>query len=294
MADTAIGVALAVGASALTNAGIMLQAAEARQRPQDSEVVALTSLLRRPRWLVGTLLTAAAWPLQFAALLFAPLSVVQPTMAVGLVLVVFGGSRMLGERLHASDLMAALLLVAGIAVVGFAAPTQVTPHRIGASGVTALVLAAALSLTPQVIPKLRGRGIWPTLGAGLAYSWTAMASDLLAQSANGHHWLGAAGWAAGVGMAALYATATEMVALRSRPAGQVAPLLVAVETMVPVLLAPAVANESWRHTPLGGAVLVGGAIIVVLAGIKLSRAKAAQGVFGAEQASPSQAEAVTA
>jgi drug/metabolite transporter (DMT)-like permease len=277
MASAPIGVGLAIGASGLTTAGIMLQAVEARARPASrSHFGFLRSLLRRPRWLLGTGLTVLAWPLQFFALLFAPLSVVQPTMAIGLVLIVFGGARLLHERLRPADVAAACILLVGIAIVAVAAPKQVSAQRIGGAGVAALIGAAALSLAVQAIPRLRGHGIWSALGAGLAYAWNAMASDLLAQSANGHHWLGAIGWAVGVVAAALWATASEMVALRVRPAGQVAPLLVAVETMVPVLLAPVVAHESWRNTPLGGAVLVGGALIVVIAGIRLARAPAAR------------------
>jgi drug/metabolite transporter (DMT)-like permease len=277
MASTPIGVGLAMGASALTTAGIILQAVEARARPASrTHLGILGPLLRRPRWLLGTGLTALAWPLQFVALLFAPLSVVQPTMAVGLVLVVFGGARLLHERLRVVDVAAACVLLAGIAIVGVAAPNQVMAQRIGRAGVAALVAAAALSLAPQAVPRLRGHGTWSALGAGLAYAWNAMASDLLAQSATGHHWLGAIGWAVGVLGAALWATASEMVALRVRPAGQVAPLLVAVETIVPVLLAPVVAHESWRDTPLGGGVLVVGALVVVVAGTQLARAPVAR------------------
>lgn len=277
MASTPIGVGLAMVASGLTTVGILLQAVEARARPASrSQLATLRPLLRRPRWLLGTGLTALAWPFQFVALLFAPLSVVQPTMAIGLVLVVFGGARLLHEPLRPAEVAAACLLLAGIAIVGIAAPEQVMAHRIGGAGIAALVCAAAVSLAPQAVPRLRGHGIWSALGAGLAYAWNAMATDLLAQSASGHHWLGAIGWAVGVVAAALWATASEMVALRVRPAGQVAPLLVAVETMVPVLLAPVVAHESWQNTPLGGGVLVGGALIVVIAGTRLARAPVAR------------------
>ena len=48
-----------------------------------------------------------------------------------------------------------------------------------------------------------------------------------------------------------------MSALQRRPATHVAPVMFAVQVLVPVLLAPLIFGESWANTPLGGAALVG-------------------------------------
>ena len=46
-------------------------------------------------------------------------------------------------------------------------------------------------------------------------------------------------------------------ALQRRPATHVAPVMFAVQVLVPVLLAPLIFGESWSTTPLGGVALVG-------------------------------------
>ena len=57
-----------------------------------------------------------------------------------------------------------------------------------------------------------------------------------------------------------------MSALQGRPATRVAPVMFAVQVLIPVLLAPLIFDESWHDTPLGGAVLAG-SVAVAVAGI---------------------------
>ena len=94
------GIAAAVGASTLYSLGIAIQALDAREAPQEDHLrVALVSgLLQRMRWLAGTGLSILGWPLQVLALLLAPLVVVQPALAVGLLVLLFIAQRMLGEH----------------------------------------------------------------------------------------------------------------------------------------------------------------------------------------------------
>ena len=47
-----------------------------------------------------------------------------------------------------------------------------------------------------------------------------------------------------------------MSALQRRPATHVAPVMFAVQVLVPVILAPLIFGEKWSTTPLGGAALV--------------------------------------
>ncbi len=47
-----------------------------------------------------------------------------------------------------------------------------------------------------------------------------------------------------------------MSALQRRPATHVAPVMLAVQVLVPVVLAPLIFGESWADTPLGGVALV--------------------------------------
>ena len=85
MSSLLLGVTAACAASTMYNLGIALQAIEARVSPPElgMRLSLVAGLLRRPRWLAGTLLTILGWPLQTAALLLAPLTVVQPALAFG-------------------------------------------------------------------------------------------------------------------------------------------------------------------------------------------------------------------
>ena len=45
--------------------------------------------------------------------------------------------------------------------------------------------------------------------------------------------------------------------------GVLGPCVLALQTVVPVLLAPVLTGEHWTGTPLGGAVVLGGLVLVV-------------------------------
>src|ERR1700692_4893193 len=100
MGELVLGIAAAVGASTFYSLGIALQAMDAREAPHEVHlrIALFTGLLRRARWLAGTGLSMLGWPLQVLALLLAPLVVVQPALAAGLLALMFVGERMLGER----------------------------------------------------------------------------------------------------------------------------------------------------------------------------------------------------
>ena len=59
-----------------------------------------------------------------------------------------------------------------------------------------------------------------------------------------------------------------MSALQKRPATQVAPVMFAVQVMVPVILAPLIFGEKWSTTPLDGVALLA-FIALALAGTVL-------------------------
>ncbi len=81
----ALGIICAIGASALYNTSIALQALEARDVGQEHALRAslIGRLVRNPRWLVATLIGLLGWPLEIVALLLAPLTVVPPCLASG-------------------------------------------------------------------------------------------------------------------------------------------------------------------------------------------------------------------
>ena len=81
--DTLAGTALAVAAATMFGLGTVLQAEIAATAPAADalRVRLLVRLARSPRWLAGAVVTLVGWALQVAALLLAPVTVVQPALA---------------------------------------------------------------------------------------------------------------------------------------------------------------------------------------------------------------------
>src|SRR5881398_2195628 len=113
MPPVAAGVALAALASVLFNLAIVIQAQKAREVHRDPGVQLglLVRLLRRRRWLLGTLLGLLAFPLQTIALLWAPLTAVQPADAAGLLVLLFLGARRLNERVGRREVVAVACII---------------------------------------------------------------------------------------------------------------------------------------------------------------------------------------
>ena len=94
------------------------------------------------------------------------------------------------------------------------------------------------------------------ISAGCGYAWTAIASKLLTDELRAGALLIAVAWLATAALSEALALLSEMSALQRRPATHVAPVMFAVQVLVPVLLAPLIFGESWGSTPLGGVALL--------------------------------------
>src|SRR5471032_1350334 len=100
MLDLILGILAAVSASTLYSLGVALQAMDAKRTPHTEHLhpALALNLFQRKRWLAGTGLSMLGWPLQVVALLLVSLVVVQPTLAVGLLVLLYFGRRMLNEH----------------------------------------------------------------------------------------------------------------------------------------------------------------------------------------------------
>lgn len=280
----ALGIVAAVGASVLYNTSIALQALEARQVPGEHSLrlSLIGRLVRNRRWLGATALGLVGWPLEIVALLLAPLTVVQPCLASGLILLLWLGATRLGEAPGVREVVAVAAIVAGVAGVALAAPERTTDH----AGTAAIALALGLVAIPIVAPYLlRGKASrWATLAvvsAGCGYAWTAIASKLLTDELAAGAILVAVVWLASAAASEGLALLSEMSALQDRPATHVAPTMFAVQIIVPVLLAPLIFGESWGGTPLGGAVLVASMVVAVCGTMLLAGSKSVGAVIAA-------------
>lgn len=259
------GLAAAAGAAALFETAYVLQAMEARavDERHARRASLLVVLARRPLWLAATALSLAGAGLQLLALSLAPLTLVQPALALGLPMLLYLGRRALAEPVGPRERAAALAVLAGVAVVAATSPPRVTALPGGAA--TAVVLGAlgALVVVPPLVDRLASRSAWLVVAAGAADAWAALAAKLVADALGRGRWGVAAAWGAAA-LGALYLGLTgEMTALRRLPVRRVAPPIMAMQVIVPVALAPPLLGEDWSGTPLGGAVLVAGLAAVV-------------------------------
>jgi hypothetical protein len=274
MVDLVLGIGAAVGASTLYSLGIALQAMDAKEAPHEEHLrLALVwGLVRRGRWMLGTGLSILGWPLQVIALLLAPLVVVQPALAAGLLVLVFFGQRMLGEHAGAHEYIAMAAIVIGVIGAGLCAPPRSTSHTSERLTILIVLLGLALaSLLPYLLRTLRRSPAGVTIVcAGLAFGWSGIATKLASDDLSRGYLALAIAWGLGTAAASAVGTLSEMSALQSRPAIQVAPVVFVAQTVVPVVLAPLLLGEHFSDTPLGGvplalalALLVVGAAVLV-------------------------------
>jgi hypothetical protein len=199
----------------------------------------LALLIQRRRWTAGLALSGVGALLQVLALHVAPLTVVQPTLALGVVALVIIGGRVLAEPTRGTDVVAAGALALGVTLIAIAgADLGSRPVDAGAAaaalGTLAAILAVAV-LARQAPPLLL------VVGAGAGDSLAALAAERLA-----HGWdLLALVWIAPAAAAVVGSLSTEMAAVSRWPATRVGPCVLALQTAVPVLLAPVVAGERW-------------------------------------------------
>jgi hypothetical protein len=265
-----LGIVAAVGASLLYNTSIALQALEAREvgGEHSLRLSLIGRLVRNRRWLLATGIGLLGWPLEIVALLLAPLTVVQPCIASGLILLLWLGATRLGEEPGRREAMAVAAIVAGVAGIGLTAPSRSADHAGALAIAGALVVVAVPVLLPFALRRRVDVGLLMVVGAGCGYAWTAIASKLLTDELAAAAVLASLAWLATAAASEGLALLNEMSALQRRPATHVAPMMFAVQVIVPVLLAPLLFGEAWGGTPLGGAALAG-CVALTVAGTSL-------------------------
>jgi drug/metabolite transporter (DMT)-like permease len=262
------GIALATMAAACFDSAVVLQAVEVRASPAAASPVGLGPMVGRPRWQAATALSLVGWPLQLCALALAPLTVVQPTLALGLVIVLVVGSRLLHEPVGVQGLIAAGSVAVGVAVLAWSAPDR--GHVNVDTGTLAAVLGGLTAITagPWLVRR-RAPGDALVVAAGCGFAAAALTSKLLVDALTAGDFLGAAAWGLAAAALAGLGLGDEMAALQRVTAARVAAGAFALQVIVPVALTPLVTNERWAATPLGGAAIVIGLVAVVAGALAL-------------------------
>jgi drug/metabolite transporter (DMT)-like permease len=269
----ALGFVLALAAACCYETGYALQAIEARRAPADRALKPslITYLLQRPLWVGASALSLLGWPLQIVALAHAPLTLVQPVLALGLLLLLVLGVRILGERVGPREIAAVILIIASVGVFAWAAPRNPGVVERSPGLVVALTILAVVTIAPYAI-SLVARRQYPMLllvaSAGAADGMAAFVAKIVAQDASSGALLAVVAWAALVGAVVIVGLLSESTALQRFAATRVAPTVLVMQIVIPVVLAPLVGGEGWSNTPLGGAMLVM-ALLAVAAGAAL-------------------------
>jgi drug/metabolite transporter (DMT)-like permease len=273
----ALGLAAALVASALFNVGIALQGIEARGAPKKLglRVSLLTSLFRRKRWVLGWLLGVVGIGPQLVALAYAPFVVVQPALASGLLILLFIGSRLFGERVTWLEIAGVVAIIGGLALVAWGAPSHTEVHRSGPAVIAVVTALTAVGFYPFFVRGTRfDTGMASIVASGAGFAASNVATKLLGDDFGLHHYGVAAIWAAVGLISGVAATITGMTAFQRRPATTVVPVTTAVQTFLPILLEPFFLREHWGSATLDGAPIAIGLALTLAGTIVVSRTHA--------------------
>jgi drug/metabolite transporter (DMT)-like permease len=161
-----LGTLIAVLSAMLFALGAVLQHEAAESSTTDSGL-SWRQLMRRPKWFAGQLATICGTGLQVLALALAPVAVVQPVLAVALVVALAiraVRNRQVPLRL---ELLGAALTTGGLAVFLLAAKPATGEHTHEPS-TFAVVTAVAISIVLVAVATLLERGAHGALACGCA------------------------------------------------------------------------------------------------------------------------------
>ena len=161
----------------------------------------LLLLLRRPSWVIGTLMLGLAVVFQLTALIFAPLIVVQPLGAIALIITAIVNSRVSGVRLKQDAIRPIIFCVGGVALFVtfatiFARSKEITQGELVTVLIVLGVVTIAFAVLFAFLRKKFGALIY-IVGAGVLYGFVATLAKvvidrvhtIIINGAQGFEWL---------------------------------------------------------------------------------------------------------
>jgi hypothetical protein len=167
-------------------------------------------------------------------------------------------------------------MAAGLALLALYAPAAEHLHARAATLAAVLGTLGLIALVPWAARDRVG-GVALVVAAGSAYAASGFTTALLADGLATGGLAAVLGWALASAVAAGAGQVDEMAALQRVGAARVAAGAFAIQTVVPVLGAPALAAEHWRH-PVA---IVAGLGLVTGAALVLGTARAVAGLVSA-------------
>ncbi|QNA94176.1 MULTISPECIES: DMT family transporter [unclassified Microbacterium] len=229
-------------------------------------------LLTRPSWLLGTLMLGLAVICQLAALVKAPLIVVQPLGAIALVITTLLNARVSGHAPTRQSLTAIVCCVGGIFLFVFFAAIYATEQEVTDRElfvILALLLVVIIILGGGwLILRHRMRALFYVIGAGVLYGFVATLAKVVIKRIEA----GQFEWITAICVLALLAAAAVggyfvQTAYSSGPPDLVIAGLTVVDPLVAVLIGMVVLGEAAAAPPwvmvifaVAGAIAVWGVV----------------------------------
>jgi len=200
------GISLALLAATAYNVGLIqekralgrMPALDVRRLPH-----LIASLLAEPAWLAGFALMLFGLACQIIVLTFEPVSVVQPVLASGVVLVLVLSRLVLRERLKGGETWCVAAIAVAVVLLAMSATGAKDSHYASPGWMAAVMVPSAIAGLAFAVGALRKRrrgttlaGVWAGVGTGLLYGVAALAIKALSGILVGHQTL--AGIAIGV------------------------------------------------------------------------------------------------
>ncbi len=126
---------LGVVAAALLGIGFVLQQAAAQQAPNDHflRIQLLSDLFHRPRWLAGLAIMVAGQLLSGWVIGHMVLSLAEPLLATNLLFALLLAGPLSGQGVHKSEVVGALILMAGVTALSLARSVRSPAVYVGSS-----------------------------------------------------------------------------------------------------------------------------------------------------------------
>jgi drug/metabolite transporter (DMT)-like permease len=229
----------------------------------------LVRLLRRPSWVLGTIMLGLAIVCQLAALSFAPLILVQPIGAISLVITTLLNARITGHKPTRRSLIAIALCLGGILVFVTVAALYATDRDLTDPQLLTVLwilfgVVVALGAMWLTLRK-RMRALFYIVAAGIVYGFVAtLAKVVISRIQSGDfEWLTVlcvVGLLAGTAMGAYFV----QTAYSSGPPDLVIAGLTVIDPIVAIVIGLTVLNEA-QGAPFGAYIgfAIAGALAIV-------------------------------
>jgi drug/metabolite transporter (DMT)-like permease len=188
-AATYAGIALALLATTAYNVGLILEKRALGQMPalEIRRVMGVVvSLLTSRPWLAGFALMLTGLACQTIVLTFEPVSVVQPVLASGVVLVLVLSRLMLRERLRGNEAWCVAAIAVAVVLLALSATGTTESHHADPGSMAAVMIPSIAVGLLVAVGSLRTRrpgavvsAVWAGAGTGLLYGVAALAIKAL-------------------------------------------------------------------------------------------------------------------